>query len=198
MKPLLRTNRRIFVVSLAALVVSQAAVFNAHAEAPAALRQEAVELHNRARDGDENAAPQAVERLERHCKQFPEDGAAWAYLGSAYTMMGRDAPAVADKVRYTNRGIRHLDRALEIAPQDFTVRLVRANVNAALPQMFGRGDQATEDMLALDRMFRGAEASPARAGMMLGIYEALQARAPGRGPWAERLQEARAMAGREE
>ena len=78
MKPLLRTNRRIFVVSLAALVVSHAAVFNAHAVAAAALRQEAVELHNRARDGDENAAPQAVERLERHCKRTVWRGRIWA------------------------------------------------------------------------------------------------------------------------
>ena len=162
--------------------------------APAQLKEEAVALHGRAREGDEAAAAGAVERLERYLAQAPEDGEAWAYLGSAYAMRGRDASTIINKMRYTNRGLRHLDRALEIAPGSFVVRFIGANVNAKVPEMFGRGERATADMLALDEIFHAAP-SPARARMMVGIYEELRARAPEAGPWEERLRGARAAAG---
>ena len=162
--------------------------------APAQLKEEAVALHGRAREGDEAAAAGAVERLERYLAQAPEDGEAWAYLGSAYAMRGRDASTIINKMRYTNRGLRHLDRAREIAPGSFVVRFIGANVNAKVPEMFGRGERATADMLALDEIFHAAP-SPARARMMVGIYEELRARAPEAGPWEERLRGARAAAG---
>ena len=164
--------------------------------APARLKEEALALHGRAREGDEAAAEEAAERLERHLARAPEDGEAWAYLGSAYAMRGRDASTIINKMRYTNRGLRHLDRALAIAPGSFVVRFIGANVNAKVPEMFGRGGRATADMLALDEIYHAAP-SPARARMMVGIYEALRERAPEAGPWEERLREARAAAGGE-
>lgn len=157
-----------------------------------ALREEGIALHDAAVEGDEDAADKAVEALRRYLERLPGDGEARAYLGSAYALMARDASSVANKVRYANRGLRHLDRALEAAPREFAVRLVRANVNASLPEMFKRADAALEDMLALDEIFR-AEPSPGLAREMAGIYEALQERAPHAGPWAERLQRARAL-----
>ncbi len=157
-----------------------------------ALREEGIVFHDAAVEGDEDAAETAVEALERYLKRFSKDGEARAYLGSAYAMMGRDASSVANKVRYANRGLRHLDRALEAAPRAFAVRLIRANVNSGLPEMFDRADAALEDMLALDEIYR-AEPSPGLAGMMVEIYEALQSRAPGAGPWAERLERARTL-----
>lgn len=162
--------------------------------APARLKEEAVALHGRAREGDAAAAGQAVERLERYLAQAPEDGEAWAYLGSAYAMRGRDASTIINKMRYTNRGLRHLDHAVAIAPGNFVVRFIGANVNAKVPEMFGRGGKATADMLALDEIYHAAP-SPARARMMVGIYEMLRARAPEAGPWEERLRDARAAAG---
>ena len=160
------------------------------------LREEGVALHDAARDGDGDAAGEAVETLERYLKRFPKDGEARAYLGSAYALRGRDASSVVNKMRYTNRGLRHLDRALEAAPRNFTVRIIRARVNAGLPEMFGRDEAATGDMLALDEIFR-AGPSPRMAGWMVGIYEALQERAPDAGPWGERLERARALSGGE-
>ena len=159
-----------------------------------ALREEGIALHDAARDGDEEAAESAVETLERYLERLPMDGEARAYLGSAYALKGRDASSVVNKMRYTNRGLRHLDRALDAAPRDFTVRFIRARVNASLPTMFNRGEAALDDMLALDEIFR-ASPSPAAAGWMIGIYEDLQSRAPDAGPWSERLARARALAG---
>ena len=79
----------------------------------AALREQAIALHDRAVEGDEDSAEQAVARLERYLKRFADDAEARAYLGSAYTMMARDASSVVNKTRYANRGVRHLDRALD-------------------------------------------------------------------------------------
>ena len=142
--------------------------------------------------GDESAAERAVETLERYLKRFPEDAEARAYLGSAYALMGRDASSVVNKMRYANRGLRHLDSALDAAPRGFPVRMIRAYVNSSLPKLFGRADEALEDMLALDEIYREAP-SPMLARMMIRIYEELQDRAPDAGPWAERLDHARAL-----
>ena len=206
MKPAVRTYLLAAALSLAGasvpLLASLIAAPPAHAaeeEPPPefkALREEGIALHDAARDGDGDAAGEAVETLERYLKRFPEDGEARAYLGSAYALRGRDASSVVNRMRYTNRGLRHLDRALDAAPRNFTVRIVRAQVNASLPAMFERGEAATEDMLALDEIFR-ARPSPRTAGWMAGIYEALQERAPDAGPWGERLERARALSGGE-
>ena len=158
----------------------------------AALREQAVALHQRAVDRDEDSASQAVARLERYLKRVADDSEARAYLGSAYTMMARDASSVVDKTRYANRGLRHLDRALDAGAGNFTVRMIRANVNSSLPKMFDRGGAALDDMLALDGIYRLAP-SPGQAREMVRIYEELQRRAPGAGPWAERLARAREL-----
>ena len=159
-----------------------------------ALREQGIALHDRALEGDEDAAEKAVEQLERYLDRFSKDGEARAYLGSAYAMMARDASSVVNKTRYANRGLRHLDRALDAAPRNFTVRMIRAKVNSGMPKMFERGDAAREDRLALDAIYRKAP-SPGRARAMVEIYEELQRRAPDAGPWAERLAEARERSG---
>ena len=197
MKPVMRFP--LFAVLLSLPVIAGAPLVHAgpaDEEGAAKLKEEGVALHGKAREGDETAAEGAVERLERYLAQVPEDGDAWAYLGSAYAMRGRGASTIINKMRYTNRGLRHLDRALRIAPESFVVRFIGANVNAKVPEMFGRSERATADLLALDTLFHAAP-SPTRARMMVGIYEALRVRAPGAGPWEERLRDARALAGEE-
>ena len=160
----------------------------------AALREQAIALHYRAVEGEEDSAEQAVAQLERYLKRFADDVEARAYLGSAYTMMARDASSVVNKTRYANRGLRHLDRALDAGAGNFTVRMIRANVNSSLPKMFERGGAALDDMLALDEIYRLAP-FPRMAREMIRIYEELQRRAPDAGPWAERLDRARELSG---
>ena len=74
------------------------------------------------------------------------------------------------------------------------MRLVRANVNSSLPKMFEWGSAALDDLLALDEIYR-LDPSPRRAQEMIWVYRELQRRAPGAGPWAERLDRARALSG---
>ncbi len=158
----------------------------------AALREQAIALHDRAAEGEKGIAEQAMTRFERYLERFADDAEARAYFGSAYAMMARDAANVINKTRYVNRGLRHLDRALDAGAENFTVRMIRANVNSSLPRMFGRRDEALDDMLVLDRIYQLAP-SPRMAGEMIPIYEELQNRAAGVGPWAERLDRARAL-----
>ena len=181
-----------FVVSPAQ--AAQSGTTGAPSAETTALRDEGIALHDRAVEGEDDAAARAVEHLERYLEHVSKDSEARAYLGGGYAMMARDASSVINKMRYANRGLRHLDRALEAAPGTFTVRLIRARVHSSLPKMFGRGDAALEDMLALDEIYRDAPA-PWMAREMVAIYEALQSRAPDAGPWAARLDEARALAG---
>ena len=92
---------------------------NSAVEVPAeyaALREQGIALHSRAVEGDEDAAGKAVAQLERYLERFSTDIEARAYLGSAYTLMARDASSVVNRMRYANRGLRHLDRALDSGP----------------------------------------------------------------------------------
>ena len=191
-------------LSLAAPLVSAAVVPPAHAaEAGStgaaspqvmALREQGIALHDRAVEGDEDAAEKAVAHLERYLDRVSRDGEVQAYLGSAYAMMAREASSVVNKTRYANRGLRHLDRALDTEPRMFAVRLIRAKVNSSMPKMFDRAGAALEDMLALDAIYR-EEPSARTAREMVEVYAELQRLAPDAGPWAARLGEARELAG---
>ena len=161
---------------------------------PSAAIKEAIRLHNAGLKGEKSAAKEANKLLEIIVKKYPKNGVAAAYFGSTYTLMARDAENVVDKVRYSNRGIRYLDVALELAPEDFLVRFIRAKVNSSLPSMFSRAEKATEDMLALDKLYQ-SNSLKFRAAMMTGIYEKLIVLAPSKGPWDEHLKQARITSG---
>lgn len=149
-------------------------------------------LHDQAREGDEEAAEQAVDAFTNLVKAEPNNALALAYLGSSYAISAREASVVTNKIRYTNRGLRYLDQAVTLAPQNFVVRLIRANVTANLPSMFGRGDTALEDMLLLDQLYSAAP-TPRLAGPMLGIYAKLEDAAPKKSDWAGKAAQAKAL-----
>lgn len=176
-----------FTAPIITLSPSLVAVAAAQANMPAAIA-----LHNAGRDGDTDATEQAVAAFNALIKTQPGNAKAVAYLGSSYALTARDARSVTDKIRYTNRGLRFLDQAATMAPNDFVVRIIRANVTGALPAMFGRTETTVEDMLTLDQMFTRAQ-SPAMAGPMVGIYAQLVEIAPDQGDWAGKASAARAM-----
>ena len=95
-------------------------------------------------------------------------------------------------MRYTNRGLRFLDQAVTLAPNDFAVRVIRANVANNLPELFGRQATAIEDGLVLDKMFSAAQ-SPAMAPAMIRIYEILGDIAPEQGDWEKQSRRSRAI-----
>ncbi len=143
---------------------------------------EAIMLHNKARDGEEKAAEKAVSALKILLEKEPDNAKVYAYLGSAYSISARDAGSVTDKIRFTNRGLRYLDEAIDMAPRGFIVRLIRANVTQRLPSMFGREKSSRDDMLMLDQIYTMAN-HPSMARPMIAIYQALAKIAPNQGDW---------------
>ena len=149
---------------------------------------DAIALHNDARDGNSRALKKAVGLLERLREEHPGNAEVAAYLGSVYAISARDGRNVVGKMRNANRGLRELDRAAELEPGNFTVRMVRAHVQMSLPAMFLRQDDAIEDMRVLHEIFTATPApSPGMAGQMVPIYDALikQADGPDRKNFAE-------------
>lgn len=156
---------------------------------------EAIALHDAGRNGDTQATADAIKVLEDIVKSEPENAEALAYLGSSYAIIARDSKKAVDKIRYTNRGLRFLDQAVDLEPENFAVRVIRANVASSLPRMFGRRGGAIEDGLMLDRMF-SVEQSPKMARSMVDIYEMLGEIAEGQGDWANKANQAREVARR--
>jgi len=147
--------------------------------------QKAIALHNSAAAGDKAALADAVSMLETLVGANPQDAETVAYLGSAYAITAREKRNVVGKMRNVNNALRYLDQALEMAPNNFTVRMVRASVQRNLPPMFNRGDDAIEDMIALDRLFLAMNNAPqSMAKAMIPIYGHLLENAASRGDWA--------------
>ena len=156
--------------------------------------ESAIALHDAGRAGDKAATEQAVKAFLELMKAEPGNAMAVAYLGSSYAITARDSRSITDKVRYTNRGLRFLDQAVTMAPDDFTIRLIRASVAGNLPAMFGRSETAVEDGIVLDKIFSAAQA-PTMALHMVGIYEMLSEQAADKGDWANKAAAARELAG---
>lgn len=177
-------------VALPSLTGFPSLVPQAQAAAPAL--GTAISLHNAARDGS-GAASDAVDAFTALTAADPQNAVALAYLGSSYAISARDAGSVTDKIRFTNRGLRHLDEAVALNPQDITVRLIRANVQMNLPAMFARAEPLADDLKMLDTLYSAAP-SPALAEPMIGIYAALVETQPDQGDWAAKLAAARTLA----
>lgn len=164
--------------------------------------EQAIELHNRAVAGDEDAIDEAVTMLTEVLEAEPEHAVALAYLGSTYSVKARESKNPLNKTRYVNRGIRYLDEAVALAPGDFEVLTVSANVNMSLPAMFGRGAKALANAEALDRIYTESP-SPQRAPHMVAVYEFLHEEASAAGDaaaaaaWLQKSTEAAELAAQE-
>lgn len=110
--------------------------------------ERAIEVHDRAVEGSESAVDEAIGRLESLVEDEPDNELARAYLGSAYTIKARDA-ALWNKRGWVERGVETIDTAVEAAPEDPRVRLVRAINAYNLPQRVGRYELAAEDFAIL-------------------------------------------------
>ena len=149
---------------------------------------EAVRDHNQARNGTKGLAAKVVERLEKAQSEIsPDHPVVMGYLGSAYTLMARDAGSVSDALRYTNRGIRIMNAAVDIAPELFVVRAVRAFNNIALPVMFERRKSALRDMEQLVVLYEKAPLPQRQPVVKMALETLIQtAEAQGKSADAER------------
>ena len=151
----------------------------------------AIAWHDKALDGDGSALRPTIMALRRLRREDPWDAEAAVYLGSAYAIAVRDGWLGPSRLVDIARSVHHLNAALDFAPDNFEVRMVRASVQSSLPRIFGRTAAAVEDAVVLDQMFRRIEdPNAAIASRMLPIYDFLAKTAPDKGNWNEGLRKA--------
>ena len=154
--------------------------------------EQALKLHDAARDGENGALESAIELLEQLKSEQPESGRVTALLGSVYGISARDSWNPLTKTRHLSRCLDYIDEALELGPEDIEVRLTRAFIQIYLPRIFGRRDEAIEDIIVLDRLFR-EQRVPEVAPSMLHLYEKLLNEEPELGDWSEGIAIAKSL-----
>ena len=193
------TDSRIFYATcraLAALAIATVTLIAIATPGPTATLAEAIALHDAARDGDEEAVEPAIEMLTVLNRADPENVEVIAYLGSSYALVARYETGWFARWHNGRKGLKFLDHALERAPKNFTVRMVRAWVYGAMPTFLGYADDAIEEMLALHSIFSGLD-TPSRqmSEAMVPIYERLLSDAAEQGDWPPWLERARRGSG---
>ena len=154
--------------------------------------EQALKLHDAARDGENGALESAIELLKQLKSEQPESGRVTALLGSVYGISARDSWNPLTKTRHLSRCLDYIDEALMLGPEDIEVRLTRAFIQIYLPRIFGRRDEAIEDIKVLDRLFR-EQRVPEVAPSMLHLYEKLLNEEPELGDWSEGITIAKSL-----
>ncbi|MGQ9534768.1 MAG: tetratricopeptide repeat protein [bacterium] len=106
----------------------------------------AKEYHNQALAGEKGALKKGEECFKRILKYQPKSGLAHAWYGSLLTIKGRDEEFPFMKMKYVNDGLKHMDRAVELEPDNIEIRWLRAQNNISLPYFFNRLDTAIVDL----------------------------------------------------
>ncbi len=112
-----------------------------------------IAYHTKAQKDAKKFAPKAVEFLSKAHEINKNDKEAMCYLGSATTMMGKTTWNPIKKTSYVNKGIALMDKAVELDPDNVSVRMTRAMNSIRLPSMFSRRDIAVEDLEHLVDIF---------------------------------------------
>lgn len=100
------------------------------------------------------APEKCIEYLKPANKLYPEDALILAVLGSCMTMVGRDSSNITDKMRYVNEGTPMIDKAVNMAPDNVFIRMVRAGDSAGLPKLFGRMKYVKNDLLHIEGVIK--------------------------------------------
>jgi hypothetical protein len=113
------------------------------------LIQDVQRRHDVAVAGDKKIVTDLIADLEKWTGQHPEHHLLRAYLGSAYTLRSRDLFPGPSKLRYLKDGLKLMDDAVAAAPQEISVRFIRALNNFNLPAFLNRRDNARSDFKIL-------------------------------------------------
>lgn len=97
-------------------------------------------------------ATDAVAALEK-ADALRHDAVTLAYLGSAWTLVGRDAENPMTKIDGVLKGNEFLDEAVRMSPSDVVVRRIRYENNFALPDIFERKPVAEKDIDFLVKLY---------------------------------------------
>ena len=101
--------------------------------------------HDQGASGNTDAVDKGFDCFERVLQLDPSNAVAFAYRGSLWTMRGRDAWWPFTKAKDVDKGVDDMDKAVDLAPADVTVRIVRGINSVQLPSMFRRLPVALKD-----------------------------------------------------
>jgi len=145
-----------------------------------ALKILGIAYHNLSVLGKKGVSEKAFSTLNKAYELAPQDNEILVYLGSARTLLGRDATFPLTRLYQVNKGCRLMDEAVSNARDNIVVRLTRANNSLALPSFFNRAKYAKEDMLYLLRLSEKEKFPPE---LLATIYYTLGEYYKGREEW---------------
>lgn len=117
------------------------------------LIQKVVLLHDQAIDGNSKDVQKAEEVINHALAQSPHNQLLRVYLGSLLTIKSSKTFPGPKKWKYFTSGLKMMDAAVDAAPNDVSVRFVRAMNNAQLPRIFNRRDNARADFRYIFQQF---------------------------------------------
>lgn len=94
---------------------------------------------------NDDATERAEELFESILQKKRDHVEALVYYGSLLTLKGRDAFLPWNKLSYVEEGCDEMDKAVQLAPQNVTLRITRALNNINLPGFFNRQTYYLED-----------------------------------------------------
>lgn len=125
----------------------------------------AIEIYNKAAQGDESLVEVAHQSFEQHIAQRGAEALSLVYLGSTQTLMGRDAWMPWNKMTYTEKGLATIAKGLDLLaanptplaeqqtrqglPESFLAKSLAASTFTSLPEMFNHFDRGYELFLEL-------------------------------------------------
>ncbi len=150
------------IVAVSAVRAQEIPVELLDAEIPAGMEETLISaalLHRKGVAGDEDAVEKAIGLLQPLVDEDNPPAISIGLMGSLYALKGRDASNVVNAMRFTNRGIGMIDEAVEMQPDGYALRMLRAISNISLPAMFGRHDIAIADMKFIIDTYRSEDHS---------------------------------------
>jgi len=138
-----------------------------------ALKGLGIVYHGMALKDSKAYAKKAVQYLEQANQKKSDETEVLCYLGSAYTLLAKDAGDLMSKSSYMNRGVEYMDKAVRMDPDNISVRLIRANNSKNLPRFLNRRSVAYEDFEYLAGLFeKRPDVSPS---LKVSVYRDLAA-----------------------
>lgn len=101
--------------------------------------------------GDPAVVPEALAAFERILAEHPDQPVALVYWGCLVTMQAGGEMTLGERTDLLRRGFAAMDRAVELAPEDPVIRLVRGVNALQLPRIINRRREAAEDFHLLRR-----------------------------------------------
>lgn len=101
--------------------------------------------HNICLNGDTGQIDAQIKRYQERLEVNPKDQLARVYMGSACALRAKESFWVLTKLKYLKRGQKLMDEAVEKAPKQPRVRLIRAIGSYKVPKNFGRRKIAVAD-----------------------------------------------------